>query len=597
MKSLLLGYDALNRPVRLDPDTRKTAMHVIGASGSGKSKFLESMIRGDLKNRTGCALLDPHGTLYSDVVSYCAHHVLGRDIIPLNLSAPNSIVGFNPFQKANIASVSVQVDRRIAATMHAWNVESTDQTPTLERTLRLIYTVMLDQNLPLPQVQHLIDFNSGKIRGQLIDRLQTPLIQKEWRELQQLKPKEWRDEILSAKNRLFRFLTSPALTRFMGLPDRTLDLKAVMDEGKVLLVNLAPSDDLSEENARVFGALLVNEFFECARRRQKDSRGQDPKPFYLYMDEFQNFVSLDIADMLDQVRKFGLFAVLSHQRFGQLDENITDAVLTNCRIKAVFGGLTAGSARLMAEELFINKLDPKKIKVAIYQTKFWPKEETRQVRTRGTSHTSSSGWSETSASGTSFGSTTGEFFGPDQWFGSGSMGGKSTSDSSGSSSMSSSGSSSSDSNGESESVADIPVFVPVPFQELSTVQYYSLEEQLTELTAALKEQYARHCFIKIPGEDTEPMLVPKVEQFYTAEKNIRRYEDKLLAKNNALPAAEVDNLIAAQETALLKAAQSPIINVTATADEPEPPEPIEPQPPDQPLWTRTSRSSKKKPKP
>src|ERR1019366_146770 len=365
------------------------------------------------------------------------------------------IVGFNPFCKVRDSSVSVQVDRRIAATMHAWNVESTDQTPTLERTLRLIYTVMLDQNLALPQVQHLIDFNSGKIRGQLIDRLQTPLIQKEWRELQALKPKEWRDEILSAKNRLFRFLTSPALTRFMGLPDRTLDLKTVMDEGKVLLVNLAPSDELSEENARVLGALLVNELFECARRRQKDSRGRDPKPFYLYMDEFQNFVSLDIADMLDQVRKFGLFAVLSHQRFGQLDENITDAVLTNCRIKAVFGGLTAASASLMAEELFINKLDAKKIKVAIKQTKFWPKEETRQVRTHSTSHTSSSGWSEGTASGSSFASSSGEFFGPEQWFGSAGATGRSTGSSSGTNSMNSSGSSGSDSYGESESVADI----------------------------------------------------------------------------------------------------------------------------------------------
>lgn len=553
-RPLVLGYDALKRPIRLSPEDRRIHMHVIGASGSGKSKFLESMIRGDLKNRQGFALLDPHGTLYNDVVGYCAHHVLGRDIIPLNLSAPNSIVGFNPFQKANIASVSVQVDRRIAATMHAWNVESTDQTPTLERTLRLIYTVMLDQNLALPQVQHLIDFNSGRVRGQMIDRLQTPLIQKEWRELQQLKPKEWRDEILSAKNRLFRFLTSPALTRFMGLPDRTLDLKAIMDEGKVLLVNLAPSDELSEENARVFGALLVNEFFECARRRQKDAIGRDPRPYYLYMDEFQNFVSLDIADMLDQVRKFGLYTILAHQRFGQLDENITDAVLTNCRIKAVFGGLTAASAELMARELFVNKLDPKKIKVAIKQTKFWPKEETRQIRTHSTSHTSSSGWSESSASGSSFGTTTGEFFGPDQWFAGTAAMGRSSGSSSGGSSMSSSGSSGSDSYGDSESIADIPVFVPVPFQELSSVQYYSLEEQLTELTAALKEQYARHCFIKVPGEDTEPMLVPKVEPFYTAEKNIRWYEDKLLAKNHALPAAEVDHLIAAQETALLQAA-------------------------------------------
>src|ERR1700730_869969 len=399
----LLGYDALGRPIRLQSDDRKIHMHVIGSSGSGKSKFLEWMIRGDLKNRQGFALLDPHGTLYADVVKFCAHHVLERDIILLTLPAPDSIVVFNPFRKATDSSVAVQVDRRIAATMHAWNVESTDQTPTLERTLRLIYTVMIDQNLGLPQIQHLVDFHGGEIRAHLIEQLQTPLIAKEWHELQQLKAREWRDEILSAKNRLFLFLTSPSLTRFMGLPNRTLDLTTIMDQGKVLLVNLAPSDELSEENARVFGALLVNEFFECARRRRKDACGRDPKPYYLYMDEFQNFVSLDITDMLDQVRKFGLFTVLAHQRFGQLNENIIDAVLANCRIKAVFGGLPTSSARLMAEELFIRDLDAKKIKVAVYQTKFWPEYSRDKVYTSGHSHTSASGWSE----GSTWGSTSG----------------------------------------------------------------------------------------------------------------------------------------------------------------------------------------------
>jgi len=570
MRPLVLGYDALKRPIRLDPEARKIHMHVIGSSGSGKSKFLEWMIRGDLKNRQGLCLLDPHGTLYNDVVSFCGHKVLDREIILLNPSSGGRVVGFNPFRKAGDGSVAVQVAGRIAATMHAWNVASTDQTPTLERTLRLIYTVMLDQDLALPQVQHLIDFNSGEIRGQLIDRLQTPLIQKEWRELQQLKSKDFRDEILSAKNRLFRLLSSPAVMRCMGVQGRTLDLRAVMDEGKVLLVNMAPSDDFSDEDARLFGALLVNEFFECARRRQKDTFGRDPKPFYLYMDEFQNFISPTIAKALAESRKFGLFAVLAHQYLEQLDEKLVAATLTNCRIKAVFGGLTATSARLMAEELFINKLDPQKIKVAIYQTKFWPKEETRQVRTHSTSHSSSSGWSESSASGSSSASTTGEFFGPEQWFGAGSSMGTSAGRSSGDSFTSGSGSSGSDSYGDSESIADIPVFVPVPFRELSSVQYFSLEEQLTQLTAALKEQYARHCFIKLPGRDTEPMLVPKVEQFYTSSKNLRFYEDKLLTQNNALPAAEVDQLIAAQETALLQAAGLVIDLIPEPESVPEP---------------------------
>src|SRR5919106_7025817 len=113
MKPLHLGYNAIGRSLYLKPEDRKTHMHVIGSSGSGKSKFLEWMIRGDLRNRQGFALLDPHGTLYEDVLQYCAHHVLKQDIIQLDLSQPDSIIGFNPFQRPEHGDVSVHVDRRI----------------------------------------------------------------------------------------------------------------------------------------------------------------------------------------------------------------------------------------------------------------------------------------------------------------------------------------------------------------------------------------------------------------------------------------------------------------------------------------------------
>ena len=100
MKPLFLGYDAVGRPIRLKPDQRKTHMHLIGSSGSGKSKFMEWMMRGDLQNRQGFCLIDPHGELYEEMVRHCAHRVLKREIVLLNLSEPHGVIGFNPFQKA-----------------------------------------------------------------------------------------------------------------------------------------------------------------------------------------------------------------------------------------------------------------------------------------------------------------------------------------------------------------------------------------------------------------------------------------------------------------------------------------------------------------
>jgi hypothetical protein len=273
-----------------------------------------------------------------------------------------------------------------------------------------------------------------------------------------------------------------------------------------------------------------------------------------------------------------------------MDEELRAAVLTNCQIKSVFGGLTAPSARMMAEELFIRKLDPRRVKVAIYQTKFWPKEETRQVRTHSTSHSSASGWNETSGSASSTAQSAGEFFGPDQWFSASTSLGRSISDSSTRNLTTGAGSSGSESFGDSESVADIPVFVPVPFRELSSVQYFSVDEQLTEFTAALKEQYSRHCFIKLPGEDAEPMLVPKVEQVYIAEQRLLAYQDRVLLLNKALPSSEVDRLLIEQETAFIEAAKGQFGSSgggTSTAEDQDPSDPAD-LVGDSPIWKRVA---------
>jgi hypothetical protein len=566
MKLEKIGFNAVNKPITLT-DNRKIHQHVIGSSGSGKSKFLELMMRGDLNFGQGFCLIDPHGTLYNDILNYCAYKVIDREIILLNLSEPNHIVGFNFFTKT-AGDTSVQVDNLISATLHAWNAENADNTPTLERILKLIFTTVLDADLTLPEVAELLDFEAKEFRQDAISKIENELIKREWQEVSNLaKAKDFRDEMLSAKNRLFRLLTSNTLNRFLGIKNKTIDLVEAMNEGKIILVNLAQSENLSRENARVFGSLLVNQFFQSALQRRKAFESE-PLPYYLYLDEFQNFVSLDLCNMLDEIRKFALFLILSHQRFLQLDENITDAILTNCRIKTVFGGLRASDAKMMAEEMFIDKLDPMKIKASIYQTKHWYRYERDKVYSKSTSYSEGEGYS----SGEGFGSTSGlssadvsgsvslpasdEFFTGANFLGTPDIASFSESHSSGFSDVSSnssfSGENHSTSQSESEGVADVPIFIPVPFKELTSVERYTIEEQLLELTQALKLQLQRHCFIQLPGQETQPLLVPFVKQHYVSKENYKWYIERIARANNALTPKEADELIAQNGQDLLQ---------------------------------------------
>lgn len=570
MRGQLIGYNAAGQPLQIEQGKRVYHHHIIGSSGGGKSKFLEALMRGDLLSGQGFCLIDPHGTLYSDVLKFCAYRVLKREIILLNLSEPKHIVGFNFFTKEKTGKTNVQVDNLIGATLHAWGAENADATPTLGRTLKVIYTSMLDANMTLPQIAQLLDFKGAKlIREDLAAKIQNDLIRREWLELASLsKLGDFRNEILSTKNRLFPFLTSDTLLQFVGIEGKTIDLLEAMNEQKIILVNLARSEDLSHDEARLFGSLLVNQFFQSALRRKKDTSGRDPRAYQLYLDEFQNFVSIDLCDMLDEVRKFGLFLNLSHQRFGQLNEDIEDAILANCRIKTVFGGLRTEDARRMAEELFIGKLDPLKIKAAIYQTKHWYQYVREKVYTKSTSRGESEGTSSGQGSGTasslSSASLSGQtylppsddFFTGAMWLGDANPSALSESSTSGFSSADSrsefSGESRSTSWSESEGVADIPVFVPVPYQELSSVQYYTTDEQLLELTQALKLQQQRHCFIQLPNQETQPVLVPFVKDFYVTKDSLDSYVKRLAEKANALKPEEASRLISQARQDLLQ---------------------------------------------
>lgn len=542
--------DARGEPITLDPELRRqTHTHIIGSSGTGKSKFLEWLIRQDLDAGHGLCVVDWHGTLYHDVLRYCAFQDLGvfgdpRRIILLNPSEPDHIVGFNPFASpSDPADVSTLVTRRINATIRPWGVTDTTETPTFARVCRVLYTFMVETGETLPNAAEMLFFQKKALRDYAASVVKDHYAASDWQELQNItRSTEWKDEVLSTKNRLVPFVASKSVRRFMGLHDGNLDLTAIMDRGDVLLVNLADSDFLDRDAARVFASLLLLQFFEIAMRRAAKAAvtRQDPNPFMLYLDEFQEYMTDDIAAMLDQVRKGGLHMVLAHQHLGHFVDNprLKKSVFTNARIKAVFGGLDYEDAAEMAREMFLSDLNQRQIKKAYYHTIHLYREETRTVKGRssGRSDTFQSGW----GSGSSTGSGSATVVNPslEGWFGDPAALSEISNVMNSQNSFSTESQGSTDIEASSETV--VPVWVPIPTQELTTEAEWTREEKLDKVVETLKCQQQRHCFIKLDTLSTQPLCVPHVRDYGVYPETLLEYEHEVHRRQGALAPADVD---------------------------------------------------------
>jgi hypothetical protein len=585
MNQVVIGQGANGKPVSITRAMREsTHMHIIGGSGKGKSKFLEWMIRRNIREGHGLCLLDWHGTLYKDVLRYCSHLEVGldrdfRSLILLNPSRPDYVTGFNPFMNQG-ADIATQVSRRISATIRPWGITDTNVMPTFERVCRLLYTFAVEQRETLPNTANLLQFDRPELREYAASVVTDSYVRQQWQQLAQMKNyRDWKEFVLSTENRLSRFLASKTIKRFMGLTDNNIDLIDAMDQGKIILVNLGSSGFLDRESARVFASLLLNEFFESAMlRAERAPAGLKPKTFSLYLDEFQEYITDDVAAMLDQVRKGGLHMVLAHQHLGHMAENerLLQSVLTNARLRAVFGGLAYTDACVLANEMFLPDLNTRQIKKAYYHTIHLYDEQTRKVTSRsfGEGQSSSHNWSE--GSGTSSGSgsgvavMTGRNYStgrstPERsvmgaadsegWFsesesyseGRSSVAFASDSYSEFSSVGGSEGVSTFHSSGESE----VPVWVPIPVKELTTEAEWSREEKVSKVAEMLKHQQERHCFIKLDTELTQPLRVPFVQDYSQSEQTLLDYERAVYDAQDAIAGSEVDKLLADSENRFL----------------------------------------------
>lgn len=414
--------------IAFDSAARRAHTHIVGSTGTGKSKLIELLIRRDMDDRRiGACLIDPHGSLYDELVRYAAmkgRPELSKRLVLFNpAGTPETVVGFNPMANRG-ADVDYVVSSLVEACLKAWGQDNTMLTPRISRWLENIFHTIIVNGLTLLECAPLIGLDMKNERERLVAGVENDLVRADWYLYEKSQPREKQQIIEGAANRLRRFLQSEIVRNIIGAHDRGVDFSACMAEGKIVLVNLAGYGRVSRENMKLLGIMIVNEIFRSAMLR--DPNDPKLKPFHLYIDEFGQFLTRDIARAIEEVRKYRVFLTLAHQHLAQLkdeDEYLFSSVLTNCRNKFVFGGLSDEDVRVMESEIMPGVYDLKRVKDEIVQTKVRYREERRTVTGvsygtsfgrsegggTGTNESESEGWSEgrSTSTGVSDGTTTG----------------------------------------------------------------------------------------------------------------------------------------------------------------------------------------------
>jgi hypothetical protein len=485
---------------------------VIGGTRVGKSKFLEYLIRDDIDNWRPFALLDWHGTLYRDVLAHLGSFWSERPIVLVNLREPRYVKPLDFFSCVD-GDEWVTASRRVGSLIRPFGEMNTNEMPTFERIARMLFTFAVQTGETLPNAALLLQFPKKELRDYAVSVISDPFIKQQWKELQYVKTlKDWHGHVLSTNNRLGRFLGSQAVKRFIGIKENALDISELMEQGAILLVNLGHSGHLDRQAAGVFASLFLNEFFEAAMRRA-ERRSSADEMYSLYLDEFQMYVNDEMASMLDQVLKGGLHLVMAHQHMGQaLDPWLKESIITNARMRVVFGGLSVPTAKELAEEMLLHEINARQIKETYYRTAVLDYELV-ELESRS-EQVSDTRLIEKAAP-------------PFSWFGM-----KDEKDYSKTTSRT---------NGVHQT------FRPVLGDEKTNDAEWSRDEKLSQAAYRLIAQPPRHCVVKIDTEQAADFVVPLIEDSGQEPEDIAHYEEHLHQTQQALPAAEADRLLVESE--------------------------------------------------
>lgn len=317
-------------------------MHVVGKTGTGKTTLLEQLLRQDISEGRGLTLVDPHGDLAERVVKYA--RTAGREITYLDASDPHTPYSYNPLRRIADAYVPLAVSglletfkKRFA---DAWGVR-------MEHVLRQsLYAILDTGGGTLPDISRLA--SDKDYREDVTRRIRNETVREFWeKEFPNYSDRYRVESLAPIQNKIGAFLADPRMRRLLMGSRKEISFRRIMDAGGVLIVSLARGR-LGEDSSSLLGALFVTSVALAAYSRA-DLPEDKRSPHYLYADEFQSFTTQAVADMISELRKYGLRLVVAHQHFDQLEDAVKHAVLGNAGTLVSFR-VGAEDAALLARE-------------------------------------------------------------------------------------------------------------------------------------------------------------------------------------------------------------------------------------------------------
>lgn len=313
-------------------DDRRRHIYAVGKTGMGKSALLENMAIQDILAGRGVAFIDPHGEGVQNLLDYIPSWRI-NDVVYFNPSDVEYPIAFNVMEASNPEQRNLIAAGLMAVFKKIWpDVWSARMEYILNNT---ILALLEYPNSTLLGINRM--FADPEYRAKVVERITDPVIKSFWvNEYSRYNERYEQESTAAIQNKIGQFIANPLMRNVIGQVRSSIDIRQIMDEKKILLVNISKGL-IGEDNSRLFGAMLITKIQLAAMSRQNVPEDQRTD-FYCYVDEFQNFATDSFVNILSEARKYHLSLILANQYLGQLEEMSAGAKITRVR-DAVFGNV------------------------------------------------------------------------------------------------------------------------------------------------------------------------------------------------------------------------------------------------------------------